>query len=215
MIGYLRGVPVELDEAQVVLDVNGVGYQVRLPDIEAKALKVRMLTEGADGASFQVTLYTYYHQPQGGSPVLFGFSDKGSREFFEHLLTVAGMGPASAAKAMVLHTRDLATAIEQRDLRVLSSLPGVGKRKAEQIVATLKGKVLRYALIPVSDTELPAGTVVEAPIADFAADVEEVLQDLGYKKPEAARMVAAALKRRPDLKDAQSLLQEIWAGERK
>lgn len=212
MIGYLRGRPVELDEDHVVLDVQGVGYQVHLSELEMRALRATMAATPEGGSPPEVTLYIHYHLPQGGSPVLFGFSDKGSREFFEQLLTVAGVGPASAAKAMVLQTRDLATAIEQRDTRTLSSLPGVGKRKAEQIVATLKGKVLKYCLLPPSETLEEAAEA--PPASDFVSDVEEVLQDLGYKKPEAQRMVAAALKRRPDLTDAQSLLQEIWAGER-
>lgn len=214
MIGYLRGRPVEMEESRVVLDVQGVGYQVNLSTLEMKALRARVASAEQESAVPEVTLYIYYHLPQGGGPVLFGFSDKGSREFFEQLLTVAGMGPTSAQKMMVLHTRDLATAIEQRDTRTLSSLPGVGKRKAEQIVATLKGRVLRYALIPPTETDRVEAAEPVLQATDFVADVEEVLLDLGYKKPEAARMVAAAMKRRPDLTDAQSLLQEIWAGEK-
>jgi holliday junction DNA helicase RuvA len=212
MIAYLRGTVRYLDEVSVVLDVGGVGYEVLMPGIEGKALRSRLHREGegAPPEGQEVSLWTYYHvaerQPR---PLLIGFHDRQDRAFFELLLTVADVGPTIAARSMTIPVCDYASAIERRDVRTLGTLPGIGKRKAEQIVASLKGKALSYALLPPPDIEdLPEAA------ADFVADVEAVLQGLGYKSTEAVRMVEAARKRLPDVKEAQALLEEIWRGER-
>lgn len=211
MISYLRGIVRHVDERSVVLDVSGVGYEVLLPGIEAKALRTRLHrdSEAAEGEQ-TVALWTYYHvaerQPR---PVLIGFHDRQDREFFELLLTVADIGPTVAARSMTIPVCEYAGAIERRDVRTLGTLPGIGKRKADQIVASLKGKALSYALLPPPEIEeLP-----EAAVVDFVADAEAVLQGLGYKPAEAVRMVDAARKRRPELTSAQDLLEEVWRGE--
>lgn len=211
MISYLRGTVRHVDELSVVLDVGGVGYEVLLPGIESKALRTRLHrdTESPEGEQV-VALWTYYHvaerQPR---PVLIGFHDRKDREFFELLLTVADIGPTVAARSMTIPVCEYASAIERRDVRTLGTLPGIGKRKADQIVASLKGKALSYALLPPPEIE----DVPIAAAADFVADVETVLQGLGYKSAEAVRMVDAARKRRPELTSAQDLLEEVWRGE--
>lgn len=212
MIAYLRGTVRYLDEALLVLEVAGLGYEVLLPAIEGKALRTQLHREG-DGQSPEgraVALWTYYHvaerQPK---PVLIGFHERQNREFFELLISVAEIGPTVAARSMTIPVCDYAGAIERRDVRTLGTLPGIGKRKAEQIVASLKGKALSFALLPPPEIdEAPAAA------ADYLADAEAVLQGLGYKAAEATRMVEAARKRRPDATDAQGLLEEIWRGER-
>jgi Holliday junction DNA helicase RuvA len=213
MIAYLRGTVRHLGEASVVLDVGGVGYEVLLPGIEAKALRSRLHKEsaGEKPEGREAALWIYYHvaerQPR---PLLIGFHERQDREFFELLLSVSDIGPTVAARSMTIAVCDYAGAIERRDVRTLGTLPGIGKRKAEQIVATLKGKALEYALLPAPEIdEVPAVSV-----EDFVADVEAVLQGLGYKPAEAVRMVEAARKRRPDATAAQELLEEIWKGER-
>ncbi len=89
---------------------------------------------------------------------------------------------------------------------------GIGRRKAEQIVATLKGKALPFCLAPLPDLEeAPAPEQAE----QFVQDVEQILiEQLGYKPHEAQGMIARARQRRPDLADAQQLLEEIWTGEK-
>jgi Holliday junction DNA helicase RuvA len=211
MISYLRGIVRHLDDQHVVLDVGGVGYEVLLPGIEVKALRTRLhRAEGGPGGEQEVALWTYYHvaerQPR---PVLIGFHERQDREFFELLLTVADIGPSVAARSMTIPVCEYASAIERRDVRTLGTLPGIGKRKADQIVATLKGKALNFALLPPPEIEELPETAPE----DFVADVETVLQGLGYKPAEAVRMIDEARKRRPDLNTAQELLEEVWRGE--
>ncbi len=216
MIGYLRGRMLELDEHGVLLDVNGVGYEVMLPAVEVKALRARLHPQNGDGPA-EVALYIYYHvSERQPAPVLIGFNDRQAKEFFKALLTVAEVGPALAAKAMVMPVCDIASAIERRDVRTLGTLPGIGKRKADQIVATLKGKVLPFALLPapeLAEAEAAGTGVLGEP--DFVTDVTQVLtESLGYKAVEADRMIRDAMKRRPEIGGYQELLEEIWAGEK-
>jgi holliday junction DNA helicase RuvA len=214
MIGYLCGKILEMDEHGVLLDVNGVGYEVMMPAVEVKALRARLHGQNGD-APAEVALHVYYHvSERQPAPVLIGFNERQAKEFFKALLTVAEVGPTLAAKAMVMPVCDIASAIERRDVRTLGTLPGIGKRKADQIVATLKGKVLPFALLPAPElAEAVAASAAGEP--DFVADVTQVLiESLGYKPMEAERMVRDALKRQPDIAGTQELLQEIWAGEK-
>lgn len=213
MIAFLRGLVRFLDEQSVVVDVGGVGYELLLPGIEAKALRSRLHREAEGGEILgrEVSLWTYYHvaerQPR---PLLIGFHERQDRSFFELLLTVPDVGPTIAARSMTIPVCEYAGAIERRDVRTLGTLPGIGKRKAEQLVATLKGRALNYALLPAPEIEeLPA-----AAAADYVADVEAVLTGLGYKRGEATRMIEEARRRSPSVTSAQDLLEEIWRGAR-
>jgi holliday junction DNA helicase RuvA len=213
MIGYLRGQLLEMDEHGVLLDVNGVGYEVMMPAVEIKVLRARLHPQNGETPS-DVALFIYYHvSERQPAPVLIGFNDRQAKEFFKTLLTVSEIGPNLAAKAMVMPVCEIASAIERRDVRTLGTLPGIGKRKADQIVATLKGKVLPFALLPAPElAEAQAPAPGGEP--DFVADVTQVLvESLGYKPVEADRMVRDALKRRPEIAGYQELLEEIWAGE--
>lgn len=215
MIGYLRGQLLEIDEHGVLLDVNGVGYEVLMPAVEVKALRARLHGQNGDGPA-EVALHIYYHvSERQPAPLLIGFNDRQTKQFFKALLTVADVGPALATKAMVMPVCEIASAIERRDVRTLGTLPGIGKRKADQIVATLKGKVLPFALLPAPELAEAEAREAGQGEQDFVADVTLVLVDsLGYKPAEANRMIRDALNRRPDVAGYQELLEEIWAGEK-
>ena len=170
----------------------------------------RPYTTGAP-ARRSVELYVYEHIADRQPNTLL-VSTSAWRRILRLLITVSDIGPATAAKAMAIPVAEIAAAIERRDTRVLSSLPGIGKRKAEQMVATLKGKSLPFCLAPIPDLE-------EAPapeeVSQFVKDVQQVLvEQLGYKPHEAEAMVARAIQRHPELEDAQALLEEIWTGEK-
>jgi Holliday junction DNA helicase RuvA len=215
MIAYLRGTVLEETEAGIVLDVNGVGYQVMLPQYQGKVLRA-LHTQG-DGAApgdlrgAAVALYTYYHASERQPiPVLVGFHDLKEKEFFELLITVAELGPMSAAKAMTIPVSEFASRIQTRDVRGLSELPGIGRRKAEQIIATLWGKVFEYALLPaVEIAETPAGA-----LPDYETDARAVLEQLGYRPAEADQMIRDAKSRNPEAATVQELLEAIWSAQR-
>ncbi len=204
MICRLRGVVREHAETHVVMDVNGVSYQVFVPPSIMQKVMEKTAEEG------EVELVTFhYQQLEVGKafPVLIGFTNDIEREFFERFITVSGVGPKAALKALTLPIPTIARAIDEGDLGLLKSLPGIGEQRAKDIVAKLQGKVGKFALIQTKrDTE-------SAPSGEQQAIEEEavaVLIQLEYKKHEAKQMVHAALARNPKLKTAEELLNEVY-----
>jgi Holliday junction DNA helicase RuvA len=204
MISRLRGTVREIAELRVLLDVQGVGYDVLMPALLLGQLPGRL------GLSQEIELVTFhYHQlePNRGVPVLIGFFNEVEREFFERFISVAGIGPRAALKALTLPIAEIAQAIDDADLAVLRSLPGIGEQRAKEIVAKLQGKVGKYALIQTKDGAVPAA---EPPARAFEDEAVAVLVQLEYKKTEAKEMIHAALKRNPKIKSSEELLNEIY-----
>ena len=209
MIRSLTGAIETWEDERLVLRVGGVGYEILIPPIVAEALRaLRASRDGAAGTDAAVTMYISYHQSERQpKPVLVGFTSAVEREFFETLTTVEDMGPTTTLRALVLPVREIARAIEERDKSVLRRLPGIGDRKAEKIIATLHGKVAKFALLP--ETERAAG----AP-PDVRTEVIEVLvRQLGYRPKEAQELVNAVLERNRHISTPEELFEELYRGD--
>lgn len=203
MISRLRGTVREITDLRILLEVQGVGYDVLMPALLISQLPERL------GPGQDIELVTFhYHQlePNRGVPVLIGFFNEVEREFFERFISVAGIGPRAALKALTLPIAAIAQAIDEGDLGTLRSLPGIGEQRAKEVVAKLQGKVGKYALMQTRE-----GTMVAAePARAFEDEAVAVLVQLEYKKSEAKEMVQAALKRNPKIKTAEELLNELY-----
>jgi Holliday junction DNA helicase RuvA len=127
------------------------------------------------------------------------------REFFELFCSVDGVGVKKALRAMVRPVREVAMAIEEQDTKSLSGLPGVGPATAERIVAKLRRKVPKFALLVASRE--PHEAEVEP---DVVGETFEVLRKLGHSESDARRLVDAALAQKKKFKDVQELLQAIY-----
>jgi Holliday junction DNA helicase RuvA len=209
MISRLRGVVRELGEQHLLLEVNGICYEVLVPSSILRALPDRV------GPGGEVELVTFHYQQLEvgrGIPVLVGFLNEIEREFFVRFISVAGIGPRAALKALAQPISAIAQAIDEGDLSLLRSLPGIGEQRAKEIVAKLQGKVGKYALIPTKEGLIPQ------PAEGSASDVEEeavaVLVQLEYKKSEAKEMVRAALSRNSKVKSSEELLNEVYRQQR-
>jgi Holliday junction DNA helicase RuvA len=136
---------------------------------------------------------------------LIGFLREIEQEFFERFITVDGLGPTKAMKAIVHPIHTIADAIERKDVAFLRRLPGIGERTAEKIVASLHGKMGKYALLRGPEEQPPA----EA--EDFKAEVLDVLtKQLGHRPAEARQMVEEAMRRRSAISTAEELFQEVY-----
>ncbi|HEY6104154.1 MAG TPA: Holliday junction branch migration protein RuvA [bacterium] len=201
MIAFLRGPVLRRAEEAIVVEAGGVGYEVHLPGVTSRALPQRH-----DGEPLEVELFISYHATQNQpKPLLIGFLHEIEQEFFERFITVDGLGPTKAMKAIVHPIHTIADAIERKDVAFLRRLPGIGERTAEKIVASLHGKMGKYALLRGPQTQPPE----EA--GDFKAEVLEVLtKQLGHRPAEARQMVEEAVRRRPAMASAEELFQEVY-----
>jgi len=206
MIRYLEGRLLKKEEDRVVVLANGVGYEVLLPAIVRQTFNAKRA--GEDGET--VKLYIYFHQTERQpKPLLIGFNYEPEKEFFEKFIKVEDIGPPSAVKALVLPIPQIARAIEERDSKTLEGLRGVGKRTADKIIATLQGKVGKFALMR-EDRILE-----EEEVIDFKKQVEEVLvKDLGHKVAEAQRLIKEAVLRNPGVGTPEELFEEVYRGQK-
>lgn len=200
MIAYLKGPILRRADEWVIVEAGGVGYEVHLPAVIARGIP-----QDRDGVPSTIELHISYHATQNQpKPLLIGFLHEVEQEFFERFITVDGMGPTKAMKAIVHPIHAIADAIERKDVQFLKRLPGIGERTAEKIVATLHGKMGKYALLRAPEAPTPVGE-------DFKEEVMEVLtKQLGHRAAEARRMVEEALRRRPGMATAEELFQEVY-----
>lgn len=202
MIGYLEGTLLQRYEDRILLLVGGVGYEVLLPAGVIAELAGKTLGD-------PLAMYIYHQQTERQpKPLLIGFQVEAEKTFFQLLISVSDVGPMKALRAMTLPVRDIARAIENRDVGTLQRLPGIGSRTAQKIIASLEGKMGKFALIRPSQSPL----VPEA--ADIAQPVMEVLvSQLGYKNAEARRMIDDAFQRNPGIDTPEALFEEVYRGE--
>ena len=201
MIAYLRGPILRRTDEMIVVEVGGVGYEVHLPAVVARAIP-----QGRESEQAMVELYISFHATQNQpKPLLIGFLHEIEQEFFERFITVDGLGPTKAMKAIVHPIHMIADAVERKDVQFLKRLPGIGERTAEKVIATLHGKMGKYALL--RGVEAQPVPVSE----DFKEEVLEVLtKQLGHRPAEARRMVEEAVRRRPGIASAEELFQEVY-----
>ena len=159
MIAHLRGRLIEKEPARVVVDVNGVGYEVFVPLTTFSAMPDK-------GGEVTIDIHTHVRED---IIALYGFSSRRERIIFEKLIGISGIGPKLAVTILSGGSvDDLATAIKRSDLPRLTSIPGVGKKTAERIVVELKDKLQDFAEAPVKSS--------------IEADVLSALENLGYPR---------------------------------
>jgi Holliday junction DNA helicase RuvA len=202
VIGYLEGKILKREDDRLLILANQIGYEVILPGVVEKALADKQAGEN-------IALYIYFQQTERQpKPVLIGFNREVEKEFFQYFISVEDIGPLKAVKALDVPVRNIARAIEARDVARLTKLRGIGKRTAQKIIATLEGKMGKFALIRAEDQKEPP--VVE----DLEKQVLDVMvRQLGHRVSDARKMITAALKRNPDVASPEELFDEVYRGE--
>lgn len=199
MFSRIAGSLVERTAEAAVVEAGGLGYEIVLPPCIAEKIPA------TPGERVVLEIYSVVNlDGNTGRFTYYGFTNAIERDFFEALLTVASIGPRSAARAFSAPMSVIAGAIDRGDYAFLKTLPGIGQQKARDIVAKLQGKVARFLLIR------DAPQAVPAPIPDFADEALAVLLQLGYKRAEGEAMIRETLEATPDLDQAEGLLAEIY-----
>jgi len=203
MIARLKGRLIEKSETTLLVDVGGLSYEVVVP-----ASVISRLHEHVDKDG-NVSLVTYHYlqmDPARGFPVLIGFTNEIERDFFEQFITVSGIGPRAAVRAINKPISEIARAIDMGDQEFLRTLPGIGAQRAKEIVAKLQGKVGKFGLIQ----DGKAAPEREKASPEWQEEALNVLLQLQYKKQEALDMIKKALDRSRDIHTTEDLLNEIY-----
>jgi len=201
MIAHIEGKLVKLDSDSALVQIGAVGYEVMLPSYCVSAL--------SDMVGSDITLCTmeYYEgTPVGGNliPRMVGFLSASERDFFTKYTTVKGIGIKKGLRSLSIPIATIAAAIENADDKTLMSLPLVGKRMAQQIIAELKGKLGTFAIGAESARPL------EARFKPFQVEALEILIAWGEKRSEAMELIEMACQRHPDINSAEALVPLVY-----
>jgi Holliday junction DNA helicase RuvA len=204
MICRISGKLIQRREDSIILDVNGISYEILIPGAVMSCLDNQIQGDG----TLSLVTYHYLHaEPSRSFPYLIGFLNEVEREFFEKFITVSGIGPKAACRALQKPISQIAQAIDIADTSFLKSLPGIGEQRAKEIIAKLQGKVGKFGLI---QDKIGATAHTYKEKEDIQEEAMDVLLQLQYKKSEAANMVQEALSRNPNIKTAEDLLNEVY-----
>ena len=192
MIARLTGILLDKSPPFLVIDVNGVGYEVEAP--------LGVFTDLPDNGK-QVAILIHHHFSQD-SQTLYGFASLGERVLFRKLLKISGIGAKMALAILSgANGEDLARWVSTGDVASLTRLPGIGKKTAERIIMELRDKLTDIS-IGSGGTAVPAGTPVGS---DPASEAAHALASLGYKPAEVGRMIASVAE--PGM-DAEAIIRK-------
>jgi len=185
----------------VVINLGELSYEVFIPTCVMHGIDKAVSSDG------RISLLTYhYHQlDQARSiPILIGFLNQVEKDFFEIFITVSGIGPRAALKALNKPISAIAKAIDEGDLFFLKSLPGIGEQRAKEIIAKLQDKVGKFGLIQDSKTEEKIAA------KDITEEALNVLLQLEYRRPEALGMIRSVLEANSQVNTTEELLNLIY-----
>ncbi|HUG67757.1 MAG TPA: Holliday junction branch migration protein RuvA [Pirellulaceae bacterium] len=203
MITKLTGKLLSVEEDSVTVSVEPFEYEVLIPDFNRRQLQSQL----GKSVSFHTIHYLEGNPAHGRmTPRLIGFLRKVEREFFEMFCSVDGVGVKKALRAMVKPVQDVATLIEEQDAKGLSTLPGIGAATSERIIAKLRRKMPKFALLVGRDEP---GAVVDDQ-RDVVEDTFQALCALGHSESDAKKLLDAALASKKRFKDVNALLTAIY-----
>ena len=201
MIAQIEGKLVSLDSDKGLVEVGPICYEVMLPGYAISDLS------GSVGSDITLCTIEYYEGTPGGGnliPRMIGFLNHGEKEFFARYTSVKGMGIKKGLKSLTMPIARIADAIESGDEKLLTTLPAVGKRMAQLIVAELQGKLGDFAL---SQKQSTAGHV---PFGSFQTEALEILIAWGEKRHEAMELIELTCQKHPNIKTAEDLVPLVY-----
>lgn len=203
MITKITGQLLTLSDDTAVLSIPPFEYEVSIPEFTRRQLQ----SEFGKPVSLHTIHYIEGNAAQGGKlvPKLVGFLSIAERDFFELFCSVDGVGVKKALRAMTRPVQDTAVMIEQQDAKGLSGLPGVGPATAEKIIATLRRKMPRFALLVRRDS--PAMDLQKPGVVD---ETFQALIVLGHSEADARRLIELALAGGSKFKDSEAMIHAIY-----
>ena len=204
MISQISGIVEHYSDNTLTLSVSGISYEIYIPTAVMRGFDGQLVK---DSKVSLVTYHYYQTDPSKSIPILIGFSSRIEKEFFEKFITVSGVGPKAAVKALSQPIPEIAQAIDGANLSYLKSLPGIGEQRAKEIIAKLQGKMGKFGLMRSPDSRMEGAP---PPAADAREEALEVLVQLQYKKEEARDMIRKAFDRKASMGSVEEILNEVY-----
>ena len=201
MIASIEGKLVRLDSDTALVRIGQICYEILLPGYLANLLSGRI------GQDISLCTMEYYEGSMGGGnlvPQMLGFLTPGEKEFFRRYTSVSGIGIKKGLKSLAMPIATIASAVESGDEKILTALPGIGKRLAQHIIAELKGKLADFAVGE------PTKGAEEATFADYQLEALEILIAWGEKRIEATELIRLACRKHPQIKTAEELVPLVY-----
>jgi holliday junction DNA helicase RuvA len=201
MIAQIEGQLISLGTESCLVKVGSVCYEVMLASYCVEALT------GKVGSEITLCTMEYYEGSLGGGnlvPRMVGFLSSSEREFFKRYTSVKGIGIKKGLRSLSLPIASIATAIENGDEKVLLTLPAIGSRMAQQIIAELKGKLMDFA------EQAQAGSKIEVGFKPYQVEALEILIAWGEKRAEAIELIEMARRKHPNITSAESLVPLVY-----
>lgn len=200
MIGRIHGALVEKQPPEILVDVNGVGYEIQMPMTSFYQLPA---------VGEPVTVFTHFVVREDAQ-LLFGFADKMERGLFRELIKANGVGPKLGLTILSgMSASQFLSSVQHEDVSALVAMPGIGKKTAERLVVELKDRLAKFG--KAQDVNLPslpiderAGNTV-VPVNDAREEAASALVSLGYKPAQASKMVSGIYQ---DGMDSEALIRE-------
>ena len=203
MITRITGKLIHLTDVCAYLQIGGFEHEVLVPDLVRRQLQSRLNEE----ISLRTIEYMEGNPQQRLTPRMIGFASQAEREFFDLVCSVDGVGAKKALRAMVRPVREVATAIEEQDVKQLSTLPGIGPAVAERIIAKLRRKMAKFALMVASD-------VPDSAAPDLFSEAYEALLSVGHSSQDAMARIETIRESGRKFKTVEDILSEIYQKQR-
>lgn len=202
MITSISGVISVVGEEKVTLAIGPIQCEIMVPDFVRRQLQ--------SSVNQTISLHTLLYiegNPQGRmNPKMVGFTSEAEREFFELFCSVGGVGPKKALRAMVRPVKDIATMIEQQDSKALSTLPGIGAKTSELIIANLRTKMPKFAMLATTEQAEQGGQVT----GDIVEETFQVLLSLGHSESHARQLIENLVANGESHENVESMIQAIY-----
>jgi Holliday junction DNA helicase RuvA len=201
MIAGIEGKLVKLDEETALVQVGAITYEVMLPGYCISALA------GMIGSDITLCTMEYYEGSLGGGnliPRMIGFLSPTERDFFSTFISVKGLGIRKGLRALSIPIADIAAAIEAGDEKMLMTLPSIGRRMAQQVVAELRGKLQGFT------AGAEPARAVATKFKPYQAEALEILVAWGEKRNEAMELIELASQKHPEVQTAEALVPLVY-----
>ena len=196
MIGRIRGTLLEKQLTEILVEVNGIAYEINIP-----MSTLYQLPETGQS----LILHTHLAVREDAQ-TLYGFIDVSEKELFRALIKVSGVGPKLALAILSgMAVDDFVRTVNANDVASLVRMPGVGKKTAERLIIEMRDRLSEW--VPSAGTAERGQSVATSSTASISSEAETALVSLGYKPAEASRSVAQVLKNNDDVSDSETLIR--------